>query len=96
MGLEDLRVKMKEDKNSEIETLQKDELNTFDEMMDMIDSNKPSEERILDIMMKSKNPYAFVVDGTIVKINYSSKNAERLSDILPVVISNEYMNRRKK
>lgn len=96
MGLEDLKTKLRESKAIKIENLNKSEINSFEEMMSFIDSEKPPEERTLDLMMKAKNPYAFLVGDSIVKISYSSRgNSERLEDILPKVIANQYMNNKK-
>ena len=39
-----------------------------------IDRRKPSNERILDFIASTKNPYAFKVNGTLVKISFSNNN----------------------
>lgn len=54
-----------------------------------IDRRKPSEERILDFIMKVKNPYIFKVNGKLVRIRFSEtdKTAE---DCLTNVLKNLY------
>ncbi len=54
-----------------------------------IDRRKSSEERILDFIMKVKNPYIFKVNGKLVRIRFSDtdKTAE---DCLTIVLKNLY------
>ena len=54
-----------------------------------IDRRKSSEERILDFIMKTKNPYIFKVNGKLVRIRFSDtgKTAE---DCLTNVLKNLY------
>ena len=47
-------------------------LEDVDEITDIkIDRRKPSNERILDFIMKTKNPYIFNVNGKLVRIRFS-------------------------
>ncbi len=54
-----------------------------------IDRRKPSNERILDFIIKTKNPYIFKVKGKFVRIRFSDtdKTAE---DCLTNVLKNLY------
>ena len=54
-----------------------------------IDRRKSSNERILDFIMKVKNPYIFKVNGKLVRISFSDtdKTAE---DCLTNVLMNLY------
>lgn len=54
-----------------------------------IDRRKPSKERILDFIMKTKNPYIFKVNRKLVRIRFSDtdKTAE---DCLTNVLKNLY------
>lgn len=62
----------------------------MDEITDIkIDRRKPSNERILEFLMKVKNPYIFKVNGKLVRIRFSDtdKTAE---DCLTRVLENLY------
>ena len=54
-----------------------------------IDKRKPSNERILEFIIKVKNPYIFKVNGKLVRIRFSDtdKTAE---DCLTRVLENLY------
>ena len=54
-----------------------------------IDRRKPSNERILDVIIKVKNPYIFKVNGKLVRMSFSDtdKTAE---DCLTNVLMNLY------
>jgi len=54
-----------------------------------IDRRKSSNERILDFIMKAKNPYIFKINGKLVRIRFSEtdKTAE---DCLTNVLKNLY------
>lgn len=65
-------------------------LEDVDEITDIkIDRRKPSNERILDFIIKTKNPYIFRVNGKLVRIRFSNtdKTAE---DCLTNVLKNLY------
>lgn len=65
-------------------------LEDVDEITDIkIDRRKPSNERILDFIMKAKNPYIFKVNRKLVRIRFSDtdKTAE---DCLTRVLENLY------
>ncbi len=65
-------------------------LEDVDEVTDIkIDRRKTSNERILDFIMKAKNPYIFKVNGKLVRIRFSDtdKTAE---ECLTNVLKNLY------
>ena len=65
-------------------------LEDVDEITDIkIDRRKPSNERILEFLIKVKNPYIFKVHGKLVRIHFSDtdKTAE---DCLTNVLKNLY------
>lgn len=65
-------------------------LEDVDEITDIkINRRKPSNERILDFIIKTKNPYIFKVKGKLVRIRFSDtdKTAE---DCLTNVLKNLY------
>ena len=50
-------------------------LKVVDEITDIkIDRRKPSNERILDFIMKTKNPYIFKVNENLVRIRFSDSD----------------------
>ena len=61
-------------------------LDDVDELTSIkIDRRKPSEERILEFIIKVKNPYIFKVSGKLVRIRFSNtdKTAENcLTNVL--------------
>ena len=66
-------------------------LEDVDEITDIkIDRRKPSGERILDFIMKTKNPYIFKVNGKLVKINFSKNTDLTADDCLTKVLENLY------
>ena len=54
-----------------------------------IDRRKPSEERILDFIIKVKNPYIFKINGRLVRIRFS-ENGPTADDCLTRVLENLY------
>lgn len=70
-----------------------DEVNPddVDEITDIkIDRRKPSNERILDFIMKTKNPYIFKVNGKLVRIRFSENSKLTAEDCLTNVLKNLY------
>lgn len=66
-------------------------LEEVDEITDIkIDRRKPSEERILDFIMKTKNPYIFKVNGKLVKISFSKNTDLTADDCLTKILENLY------
>ncbi len=55
-----------------------------------IDRRKSSEERILDFITKTKNPYIFKVNGKLVRIRFSETSNLTVDDCLTRVLENLY------
>ena len=65
-------------------------LEDVDEITDIkIDIRKPSNERILNFIMKVKNPYIFKVNGKLVRIRFSDTD-KTADDCLTNVLKNLY------
>ena len=62
-----------------------DEIGTID-----IDRRKTSNERILDFIMKVKNPYIFKINGKFVRIRFSENSNLTADDCLTNVLKNLY------
>ena len=64
--------------------------NDIDEITSIkIDKRKPSNERILDFLLKVKNPYIFKINGRIVQIAFSN-NDKTADDCLTNVLNKLY------
>ena len=86
-NIEELAKKLERCRNVNLDDVK---LEDVDEITSIkIDRRKPSEERILDFIMKPKNPYIFKVNGKLVRIRFSDtdKTAE---DCLTNVLKNLY------
>ena len=65
-------------------------LEDVDEVTDIkIDRRKTSNERILNFIMKAKNPYIFKVNGKLVRIRFSDTD-KTADDCLTKVLENLY------
>ena len=70
-----------------------DEVNPddVDEITDIkIDRRKPSNERILEFLTKTKNPYIFKINGKLVRIRFSESSNLTAEDCLTNVLKNLY------
>jgi len=66
-------------------------LEDVDEITDIkIDRRKPSNERILEYLMKTKKPYIFKVNGKLVRIRFSENSNLTAEDCLTNVLKNLY------
>lgn len=86
-NIEELAEKLERCRNVDLDDVK---LEDVDEMKDIkIDRRKPSNERILDFIMTTKNPYIFKVKGKLVRIRFSDtdKTAE---DCLTNILKNLY------
>ena len=54
-----------------------------------IDRRKPSNERILEFIIKVKNPYIFKVNGKLVRISFTNTD-KTVEDCLTRVLENLY------
>ena len=86
-NLKELEEKLNKCKNMKLEDVTLDDVDEISSIK--IDRRKSSNERILDFIMKVKNPYIFKVNGKLVKIRFSDtdKTAE---DCLTSVLMNLY------
>ena len=86
-NLKELEEKLNRCKNMKLEDVTLDDVDEISSIK--IDRRKPSNERILDFIIKTKNPYIFKVKGKLVRIRFSDtdKTAE---DCLTNVLKNLY------
>lgn len=87
MNYKELKEKLDRCKKIKLEDI---DPNDVDEITDIkIDKRKSSNERILDFLNKTKNPYIFKVNGTLVRIGFSETN-RTADDCLTSVLKNLY------
>ena len=87
MNYKELKEKLDRCKKIKLEDI---DPNDVDEITDLkIDKRKSSNERILDFLNKTKNPYVFKVNGTLVGIGFSETN-KTADDCLTSVLKNLY------
>lgn len=87
MNYKELKEKLNRCKKIKLEDI---DPNDVDEITDIkIDKRKSSNERILDFLNKTKNPYIFKVNGTLVRIGFSETN-RTADDCLTSVLKNLY------
>ena len=72
-NIEELENKLIQCKNKKIEEVNINEIDDLSKIN--IDRKKKGNERILDFINRTINPYIFNVDGRIVKIEFSNKKA---------------------
>lgn len=82
-----LEEKLNKCKNMSIKDINPNEIDNLEDIK--IDRRKDSNERILDFIMNTKNPYAFKIKDKIVKIEFS-KNGVKAEDALTKAIANLY------
>ena len=71
-NIEELREKLERCRNVNFDDV---ELKDVDEITDIkIDRRKPSNERILEFIIKAKNQYIFKVNGKLVRIRFSENS----------------------
>ncbi len=86
-NINELKEKLERCRNVNLDDVK---LEDVDEITDIkIDRRKNSNERVLDFIVKTKNPYIFKVNGKLVRIRFSDtdKTAE---DCLINVLKNLY------
>ena len=87
MNYKELKEKLDRCKKIKLEDI---DPNDVDEITDLkIDKRKSSNERILDFLNKTKNPYIFKVNGTLVRIGFS-ETSRTADDCLTSVLKNLY------
>ena len=81
-----LKNKLKNSKKADIDEIKKEEIDCINEIK--INKDNPSEERTIEFIKKTKNPYFFLVDDTKVKIEYGESN-KKLSECLTSFVLNK-------
>lgn len=87
MKIEELKKKINECKNMELSDVSIDDVDDISDIK--IDKRKSSEERMLDFLVKVKNPYIFKIKGRLVRIRFSN-NGKNADDCLTGVLKNLY------
>lgn len=88
MNLEELKERINKYKDISLEEI---DPNNVDDITSInIDKRKSSNERLLDFLMKVKNPYVFKVKGKLVKISFSEDSNKTADDCLTNVLKNLY------
>ena len=86
-NIKDLREKLDRCKNINLNDVSLDDVDEISSIK--IDKRKSSNERILDFLSKTKNPYIFKVNNKFVKIGFSDNN-RTADDALTCVLKNLY------
>ena len=86
-NIQELEEKLKRCRNMKLEDVT---LNDVDELSSIkIDRRKSSNERILDFLIKVKNPYIFKVNGRLVRMRFS-ENGPTADECLTNMLENLY------
>lgn len=86
-NIEELAEKLEKCRNVSLDDVK---LEDVDEITDIkIDRRKTSNERILEFIMKAKNPYIFKVNGKLVRVRFSDTD-KTADDCLTNVLKNLY------
>lgn len=86
-NLKEIEEKLNRCRNMKFEDVTLDDVDEISSIK--IDRRKPSEERILDFIIKVKNPYIFKINGRLVRIRFS-ENGPTADDCLTRVLENLY------
>ena len=86
-NIEEIKEKLERCKNIPIEDINPDDVDELTSIK--IDRRKPSNERILDFIIRTKNPYIFKVKGKLVRIRFSDTD-KTADDCLTNVLKNLY------
>lgn len=87
MDINKLRKKLEKCQNVDINKINENDIDDINKIK--IDKRKSSNERMLDFLIKSKNPYFFKLNGKIVKISFSN-NDKTADECLTNVLNNLY------
>ena len=86
-NIQELEEKLKRCRNMKLEDVT---LDNVDELSSIkIDRRKSSNERILDFLIKVKNPYIFKVNGRLVRMKFS-ENGPTADECLTNMLENLY------
>lgn len=86
-NIKQLEEKLKICKDIDLSEVDIDEVDDLDKIK--ISRKKSKEERIIDFITKTKNPYIFKVNGRLVKLEFTD-NGKFAEDCLTNVIKNLY------
>lgn len=86
-NIKKLEEKLEKCKNISVNEINLDEIDDLDSIR--IDKRKSPNERILDFIANTKNPYAFKVNGKIVKIEFC-ENDRKAEDAITDIIKDLY------
>ncbi len=86
-NIKELEEKLNKCKKMSIKGINPNDIDNLEDIK--IDRRKEPNERILDFITKTKNPYAFKIKGKIVKIEFS-ENGVKAEDALTNAIANIY------
>ena len=87
-NIEEIAEKLKRCRNVNLDDVKLEDVDEISSIK--IDRRKPSKERILDFIMKTKNPYIFKVKGKLVRIRFSENSDLTADDCLTNVLKNLY------
>lgn len=87
MKIEKIKEKIEKCKNMNLDDINLEEIDEISEIK--IDKRKSSNDRILDFLNKTKNPYIFKSNGKKVKISFT-ENERTADDCLTNVLKNLY------
>lgn len=86
--IEELAEKLERCRNVNLDDVKLEDVDGITDIK--IDRRKSSEERILDFIMNTKNPYIFKVNGKLVRISFSENSDLTADDCLAKVLENLY------
>lgn len=87
MNYKELEEKLERCKNIKLEDVDSKDIDDISKIK--IDKRKSSNDRILDFLNTTKNPYIFKVNGKLVKISFAD-NERTADDCLTNVLENLY------
>ena len=86
-NIKKLEEKLKRCKDIDLSEVNIDEVDDLNEII--ISRRKSKEERIIDFISKTKNPYIFKVNGRLVKIEFTD-NRRKAEDSITNIIKSLY------
>ena len=86
-NVQELEEKLKRCKNMKLEDISLDDVDDIKDIK--IDRRKSSNERILDFLVKVKNPYVFKINGRLVRMRFT-ENGPSADDCLTNMLQNLY------
>jgi len=86
-NVKELEEKLDRCRNVNLEDVTLDDVDEISSIK--IDKRKPSNERILEFIIKVKNPYIFKVNGKLIRISFTDTD-KTVEDCLTRVLENLY------